>query len=296
MPPETANETPSLADFMAAWELFRDPILCALVAGAVLGFLSVYIVLRRMVFVSAAVTQSAGLGVALAFYSEIHLGFHIEPIIGAALLSLLATLVLLIDPARLHLTRESLLGLVFAVTGGAAVLVGDRITQEAHDIQAILFGTAVLVRSSDLNAIILAAVVTMCLHLLWFRGLSFASFDPVAARVQRLPVGLLQATTLVTIGIMVGVSARALGALPVFALSTLPAVAIVQLGLRLRLSFVLATVVGALAGGGGYLFAFFYEFPVGASQTMLAATAALVPVVIRLARPSRIVHWVRTQS
>ncbi|MBW2524168.1 MAG: metal ABC transporter permease, partial [Deltaproteobacteria bacterium] len=230
-------ESPTLADFVAAWELFRDPMICAAAAGLVLGYLSVFVVLRRMVFVSAAVTQSAGLGVALAFYAEIHWAMHIEPIYGAALLALAATLVMLLDPARLHLTRESLLGLVFAATGGAAVLVGDRIAQEAHDIQAILFGTAVLVRPIDLRVIAAAGSVTLLLHLWWFRGLTFASFDPVSARVQGLPVRLLHGVVLVSIGLMVGAAARALGALPVFALSTLPAMAALLLGLRLHAAF-----------------------------------------------------------
>ena len=57
--------SPTWSEFIEGWELFRDPVLSAAIAGAVLGYLSVYIVLRRMVFVSAAVTQSAGLGVAL---------------------------------------------------------------------------------------------------------------------------------------------------------------------------------------------------------------------------------------
>ena len=75
-------ETSNWAQFWGAYELFSDPMLCALIAGGVLGFLSVYVVLRRMVFVSAAVTQSAGLGVALAFFAEIHLGVHVEPTAG----------------------------------------------------------------------------------------------------------------------------------------------------------------------------------------------------------------------
>lgn len=69
----TLLEPSKWEQFQAGWELFRDPILCALIAGCVLGFLSVYVVLRRMVFVSAAVTNTAGLGVALAFFAEIHL-------------------------------------------------------------------------------------------------------------------------------------------------------------------------------------------------------------------------------
>ena len=67
------SEALSWSAFWDGWELFRDPILCGAAAGLVLGFLGVYVVLRRMVFVSAAITHSAGLGVALAFYAQIHL-------------------------------------------------------------------------------------------------------------------------------------------------------------------------------------------------------------------------------
>lgn len=277
-----ASAEPTWSDFVASYELFRDPMLCALVAGAVLGFLSLYVVLRRMVFVSAAVTQSAGLGVALAFYAEIHLGLTFEPIYGAAALSLLATLALMLDPEKVRLTRESLLGVAFAAAGGAAVLVGDRITQEAHDIQAILFGTAVLVRPIDLTMVLGAGLVTMVLHIVWFRGMAFAAFDDVAARVQGLPVRLLQATLLLTMGLMVGISARALGALPVFALSTMPAMTAVLLGCRLHLAFAVATVVGALVGLGGYALAFFWNLPVGACQTTLAAAFVGAALVLRL--------------
>lgn len=278
------SESPSFADFVAAWEIFRDPMICAAAAGLVLGFLSCYVVLRRMVFVSAAVTQAAGLGVALAFYADIHLSFHLEPIYGAAALALAATMVLLVDPRRLRITRESVLGLLFAATGGAAVLVGDKIAQEAHDIQAILFGTAVLVRPIDLRVVLTAGAITLAMHVVWFRGLSFASFDATSARVQGLPVRLLQGVILVSIGLMVGATARALGALPVFALSTLPAVAALLLGLRLRGAFAFAALAGALAGFGGYAAAFFLELPVGASQTVLASALVLVALLVRLSR------------
>lgn len=277
--------------FQASFDLFRDPVLCALIAGGVLGFLSVYVVLRRMVFVSAAVTHSAGLGVALAFFAEIHLGVHVNPLVGATGLSLVATLLLMADPARLKLTRESMLGLAFAFAGGAAVLVGDRIAQEAHDIQGILFGTAVLVTEEQLASVAFAGAAIMFIQLWWFRGLTFASFDRVGARVQGLPVRLLDSVLMISIGIMVGVSARALGALPVFAFSTLSAIAVLVLDLRLGWTFLLATLAGCISGVGGYLFAFFYDFPVGGSQTVLSTALVVVAVLLRglrgLLRPAR---------
>lgn len=267
--------------FQASFDLFRDPILCALIAGGVLGFLSVYVVLRRMVFVSAAVTHSAGLGVALAFFAQIHLGLHVDPMVGATALSVAATLLLMLDPARLKLTRESMLGLAFAFAGGAAVLVGDRIAQEAHDIQGILFGTAVLVTPESLYTVAGVGGTILFLQLWWYRGFTFVSFDRVGATVQGLPVRMLDAVLMMSVGVMVGVSARALGSLPVFAFSTLSAIAALVLDLRLRWTFLLATIAGCISGVGGYLFAFFYDFPVGGSQTVLASALVLLAALIR---------------
>ncbi|ACY16420.1 metal ABC transporter permease [Haliangium ochraceum] len=270
------QQGPSWADFVAAWELFRDPVLSAGIAGLVLGFLAVYVVLRRMVFVSAAVTQGAGLGVALAFYAAIHLGIDIDPGLGAVATALLIAGLLVLDPGRLGLSRETVLGLAFALCGGGAVLVGARISQEAHDIQAILFGIGVMVAPEDLRAIEIAALALMLVHLWLFRGLCFASFDPVAARVQGLPVRVLDAVLLASLGIMIGVAARALGSLPVFALSTMPGAAAVLLGRgRLALTFALAAALGSAAGVGGYLLAFFWELPVGGAQTVLAVVIAI---------------------
>ncbi|MCP3142564.1 metal ABC transporter permease [Pyxidicoccus xibeiensis] len=279
---ETMLAEPSKWDeFLAGYELFRDPLLCALIAGGVLGFLSVYVVLRRMVFVSAAVAQSAGLGVALAFFASIHLGINVEPVLGATAMALAATLLLMTEPTKLRLTRESLLGLAYALAGGAAVLVGDRIAQEAHDIQGILFGTAVLVTPEQLHTVAIAATGVMVMHLWWYRGITFASFDRIGALVQGLPVRLLDGVLMVSIGVMVGVCARALGALPVFAFSTLSAIAALMLDLRLPWTFLVATLAGAISGVGGYMFAYFYDFPVGGSQTVLAGFLVALAMAVR---------------
>src|SRR5262249_43474116 len=87
----------TLHDFFAAWELFRDPVWAGVVAGATLGYLGVYIVLRRMVFVSAALSQAAGLGVATAFYVQILFsmtGLFGDPFAYAIAFTLLAMLLL----------------------------------------------------------------------------------------------------------------------------------------------------------------------------------------------------------
>jgi zinc transport system permease protein len=264
------------SDFVAGLDLFVDPLLCGAVAGLVLGYLGVYIVLRRMVFISAAITHSAGLGVALAFYAQLHLGNHLytSPIVGAFVFGLGATLILAVDPERIRLTRESVIGLVFIFTSGAVLLVGDRIAQESHDIHAILFGTAVMVSKSDLYSTLAAGALVLG-GLLWLRrGLVYTSFDAQSAHVQQLPVRLLNALLLLGIGLFVSVTTRALGAMPVFAFSVLPPIAALSVSRRIGVAFVLAALLGALAALSGYVLSFFLRLPVGATQTVVAAVFA----------------------
>jgi zinc transport system permease protein len=87
-----------------------------------------------------------------------------------------------------------------------------------------------------------------------------------------------------TIGLAIPATARALGALPVFAFLTLPASAALLLRLRLRGAFLLAAAVGVLAAGGGYLVSWFGETPTGATMVVLAALFLLPGGVARLVR------------
>jgi len=277
-----ASDAPTWAQFVDGWDLFRDAVYAAGIAGAVLGFLSVYVVLRRMVFVSAAITQGAGLGVALAFFVGIRFGWAIGPSTGATVLSLAIATLAAGDWQRVRMSREMVLGLAFAFASGLAVVVGSRITQEAHDIQSILFGTAVVVAPEDLRALAMIAAFVMVLQLWWYRGFSFASFDPLTARVHGLPVGLLDLVLLVSIALVVARVASTLGALPAFALSTMPGVAaaLVARG-PLWVTFAAAVVIGAASGVGGYLLAFFWELPVGATQTVAVAVAVVAAALAR---------------
>jgi zinc transport system permease protein len=275
---EPGSQT-SLSQFIDNWGLYGDPVLCGVLAGVGLGGLGIFVVLRRAVFVTAALSQAAALGVALAFYAQIHLSLEVPPVLGALLASILATLLCAARPL-LRVARETLVGFVFVGASALAVLLGDRIAQEAHDIASILFGTAVLVRPLDLAFVSAGTALSLLAVFFMGRGLTFAGFDPEGARVQGLPVRAIEITFWVLFAFQVSVTTRALGALPVFGFSVLPAAAGLMLASRLRTALGIAIVMGGVSAGLGYLFAFLLELPVGASQTATAALFLLISAAI----------------
>jgi zinc transport system permease protein len=278
------HEIPSWSELVAALPLFRDAIICGAFAGVTLGYLGVFILLRRMVFVTAAITQSAGLGVVLGIligsghdHSDTYL---VLSAIGA---SLAAAGVLALDASRVALSRESVLALVWLVGSGGTVLLGERIAQEAHDVSAILFGTAVLVLPQDLA--IVGAISALALGLaVWARrGLVFSGYDRDGAQVQGVPVRVVELTFLVLVTLEVSVTTRALGALPVFAFSVLPAMMALLVSRSLGPALVVAPLAGLFAAVVGYGVAFFLSFPVGAAQAVVAAGLVLVGLTARVA-------------
>lgn len=262
------------------WDLYQDPIVTAAIAGLSLGLLGVYVVSRRIVFVSAALSQTAALGVTIGFFGLTFFDLHgLWHDVAPAALAILLCLGLVWALTRVgesdSLGRDAVLGIAFIVPTALVLVLGPHIAQDMHEIEAILHGSAVLVRPLDMWAVGVASALVISAQLIAFRGFVFASLDPVVARTQGLPVGLLDAVLFGSIALMTGLVTRALGALPTFALTVLPAIGALGLRAGLRGVFLLAAATGAAAGGGGYVIAFLMDWSVGATQTLVACALML---------------------
>jgi zinc transport system permease protein len=272
------------AGFFESWELFRDPALAGAIVGFVLGFLGIYVIARRMVFLSAALSQSAGLGVALAFYSQIHwgmTGLAGSPRLGALVVTLTTALVLTTDRKAVATRRDSLLGFAFLLGSAGTLAVSTRIVQQTQDIQSLLFGSAVAVLPEDLRFVLWTALAVTLLHLWWMRGFVETSLDPDSATVRGLPVRLLEGALLVSLPLAISFFTQILGALPVFAFSVLPGMAALRISRNLTMALAVAGAGGAACGFLGYMAAFQYDLPVGASQTLVAVLLVTAAEVLR---------------
>ena len=266
-----------LAAFIDGWPLFRDPALAGALMGLTLGLVGVYVVIRHLVFLSATLSQASSLGVALAFLARGHgaPAALSSPTLGAALLSLAAASLFARSHRPHHTRDDALLGLLYLIGAAGTLAVGTRIAADLADIQTLLFGTAVAVLPEDLKLVLFTCVLVFALHIWWWRGFAAASTDPVGSRVRKLPVRMLDITLFVSLALTVSVCTRVLGALPAFAFSVLPALGALQLARNLRQALVLAGTFGALAGFGGYVMAFLWSLPVGASQTLIGALTTI---------------------
>jgi zinc transport system permease protein len=274
-------------EFLGAREIWQVPLAASVLSGALLGALGVYVVLRRTVFVSAALTQLSTLGLVVTLLVEERL--HVESehaseqLAVALLFSVGGALVLgAFRPRRLP--AEASVGTAWVVASALVVLGASRLVHAAHDLGGILFGNAVAVPAGDLAFIAVIGALCTAVHLAFAKEIAFSSFDGESARAVGLNVRGWDSVLFLTVGLAIPPTARALGALPVFAFLTLPASAALAIGLGFRASFAAASALGVVAAGAGYVLSWLLELPTGATMVTLAAILALPALVKSLLR------------
>lgn len=271
-----------LQEFAAAWDLFRDAVWTNVLVGLMLGWLGVYVVLRRIVFLSAAVTQAASMGVVLAYWLAATLSVVVPPMLVAMICTSLA--VLLLTRGSGSVPSDWRLGVMYLLGSAVTLVMASRVPQEIHDIDALLFGSGVAVLHEDLVSVAALTALILPWQLWWWRGLSYASFDPRGSQVRGLPVTLLETVLMLHLAVVIALSTRVIGALPTFALGLLPAMAVLGPSSSLLPALVASSLAGGAVAAGGYLAAYLADAPVGASQTLVAIGVLAVARLMSLLR------------
>jgi zinc transport system permease protein len=216
-------------------------------------------------------------------------GFEVPPALTAMILTVLISLFLARRAAAAGSARtseETLVGLLFILGSALTLVFSVKADKAAHEIQDVLFGVAVMVPQDQQRLVTIVGVAFMVVYLLMFKDFLFVSFDPVVATVAGFPIGWANAILFVLIAVVISVCTRAVGAMPVFALTILPPTAALQIHDRIVPAAITSALLGGFCAGAGYFATGIWELPVGPCIVLAAAIPAFVAWSIR-----RLLHW-----
>ncbi len=213
--------------FLEALPILQNGILAGLLVALVSAFLGVYVILKRIVFVSAAISQISSLGVACAFLVAALLGHHASEVKSQ------------------FLSGPGLTSVVFACL--AALLLARQVSER------------VFVSVEQLRVQAVTAVAVLLIHLLLYKEFIFTSLDPETATACGMRTRLFNRILLLTIAFTIAVSIMSIGALPVFAFMVIPASAALTLTERLGPAFLLSVAFGVSAALVGFYLSFVFS-------------------------------------
>jgi zinc transport system permease protein len=284
-----------------SYEIWRDPITVNALAALICGFLGVYVILRRMVFVSATISQLSSVGVVFGFYLSVLLGiprseqgegddaahgligFLSDPLWLAIAFSLAGAAFFALNAERKRMSQESLIGIGYSVAAALvmALLNSKTMTAESHAVEAILFGDAAVVEPRERLIVGAVSLLVLLFHLYFFRAFLFSSLDPTTAKTLGIDPKFFSVLLLMSLGLVISVTTRAIGPLPVFGYLVIPPAAAILFTDNLKTIFLLGPLFGLFAAVFGYYLSWVLEMPTKATVVIVAALTLLPGLIKR---------------
>ena len=259
------------------WEIFQRALISVILVTVVAGMLGVFLIIQNLSLIGDGLAHVSFGGIAIALV----LGAT-SPMWWALLFSVIASIIIYEFQTREILTGDAsiaifltgmlALGLVTLRLGGGAVTA---------DIEGYLFGSVLLVDTTDLNMIATICVFAMIVMATIGPSVLACTVDPMAARVQGLPVnGIGRLFSIITAAVVVSM-VQVIGALLVTALLVTPAATAQQLGNSFRSCLLWTQFFGLLAVFGGL---FLSSEVGGGSGAMIALFAAVIFGIVTISK------------
>ena len=201
------------------FQFFRNGIVVATVAGALCGLLGVFVVLRGMSYIGHGLSHAVFGGAAASAVIGINffMGAGIWGIISGVLIARVAR--------RRVLGANAAIGVVTTASFALGLALMNRYGQASKSIEAVLFGSVLGVKVSDIIAVSLVAVFALAVIVVWYRKLLFSTFDPDVAQVSGVNVSVVEVVLLSLLSLTILVTMRIIGTLLISALLVIPAAA-----------------------------------------------------------------------
>lgn len=247
----------------------------ALLLGVVGAVVSVFVVLRRLAFVSDVLTHTVFPGVVIGYLVAGTGGI----VWGALTFAVLSAVLLAALSANARVTEDASMAVLLTGFFAVGVVLVSRRSSYTADLTAFLFGRILTVdRQQIVVTAVIGALVLLTLALLG-KELVLRAFDPAGATARGYRVLLLDLALNLVVALVVVAAVRAVGTVLVIALLVVPGAAARLLSDRLSAVFVIAAGIGALGGWLGL--AVSYEASVH-HGLRLASGATVVLVLVAL--------------
>lgn len=254
------------------YPFMQNALMVAVIACAVCGMLSAWLVLMGWSLMGEAVANSILPGVVVAFILGIPLG------VGAFVFGLLAVALIGGLGRTTQLKRDTTIGVVFTSLFAAGLVLISTVTTSTH-LQHILFGNVLGTSRTDLYQVAALGAVTALVLLLKRRDFTLVAFDPTYARTIGLPVGALTAALLVLLALTTVTALQTLGVILVVAVLVIPGATGFLVARRFTSMLAVSTAVGAVAAVAGVYVSYWLDVSTGGS-IVLAASAQFVLVYL----------------
>lgn len=245
--------------------LMRRALLASLLVGTTCSLLGVYVVLRRMAFLSEAVAHTTLPGIVIAYFNKWNL------LVGAIVAAVITAIGIGWLGRGQKLREDTAIGIVYSGMFALGIVMISS-SKNFLDFTHMLVGNVLGVTSTDLWGIAIVCLV-VCGSLQAFgKELLLTTVDPLHAETIGLSVQRMRYVLLVLLALSVVTAIQAVGVVLTTALMVTPAASATLVTKRLRWVFAWSVAFSSMSSLIGWYVSYHFEVSAGGAIVLACTT------------------------
>ena len=256
-------------------------LLAMLLLAVRAGVGGVVVQLRRLAFMTDAMTHTVFPGVAIAFFAGESL------FVGALIAAGASAIILTLLARHPRIDEDALVAFVLATFFSVGIIVVSRNHTFTADLNQLLFGRVLTISTRDVVEIAIVTVLALGALYALRKELWLRAFDPVSATALGYPTLAIDIALNLLIALVVVAAVRAVGTALVVALLTTPAATARLVSGRISTMLLLSSLIAAAGGWLGLVISYdasiHHDVRLAAGATTVVVLTVVFAVVAALA-------------
>ena len=255
------------------YEFMRNAIIAALLASIACGIVGVYVVVKRIVFISGGIAHAAFGGIGLGYF------LGLNPVLAVIPFSIASALSMGVVSRRTKIPEDTAIGILWATGMALGIILVALTPGYAPDLFGYLFGNILTVSRSDIMLMLLLDAVIIGVVALYHHEFEAICFDEEYATAIGLRTERLYLLLLCLIALTVVALIRVVGVILVIALLTMPAAISRRFSARMHGMIVRSVALSVILTICGLLLAYLFNLPSGATIVLVSACVFILSCI-----------------
>jgi zinc transport system permease protein len=257
------------------YEFMQRALVAAVLVSVACGVVGSYVVIKRIVSLSGAISHAAFGGVGLGYF------LGVNPVLAAIPFSIASAMAIGGVKQKVNISEDTAIGILWSVGMAIGVIFINLTPGYAPDLFSYLFGSILTVGNIDLYIMFVLDLIIIATVYLFRREFLAISFDEEFSKVVGLPALLIYMLLLALVALSVVVLIKIVGVILLIALFTIPAAISKQYTYNLRKLMILATIVGIILTSLGLILSYIFNLASGATIVMVLAVAFTISYYLK---------------
>lgn len=252
------------------YQFMQNAFAVAFLVSIACGVVGTYVVIKRIVSLSGAISHAAFGGIGLGYF------LGINPILAAIPFSIISAMSIGLVKQKVEISEDTAIGILWSVGMALGIIFINLTPGYAPDLFSYLFGSILTVSRADLYIMLILDIIILCTVFLFRREFLSIAFDEEFSKVIGIPSQLIYLLLLALVALSVVVLIKVVGIILIIALLTIPAAISKQYTHKLGKLMLLSVIVGMILTSLGLLLSFVFNMSSGATIVLVLGAAFII--------------------